>query len=244
MIRRLHVPRLSTGEIELEPPQAKHAREVLRLEHGETVEVFDDSGASAAGVLVFEGARGARVRVDHVTPPPATHAWTVVSAVPKGERADWMVEKLSELGTEAFIPLIAARSVVLPEGKNKLERWARIATESAKQSRRHGVMRIGVPTKLNEALEAMPDGTLGICLSTAPGAPPLIEAMQGLDPEGDLMLFVGPEGGWTDKELTEFDRAGALSARLTSTVLRVETAAVAASAVAGVLLNRAAKNRT
>jgi 16S rRNA (uracil1498-N3)-methyltransferase len=210
---------------------------VLRLPQGETVELFDDRGSTAAGLLVFEGARGARVRVGEITSPRATHGWIVASAVPKGERADWMVEKLSELGTRSFIPLIAARSVVVPEGKNKLERWARIATESAKQSRREGVMRIETPTPLMDALQPVRDGATGICLSTANGATPVFSAVQHIRPDRDLVLFIGPEGGWTDAELSELDRAGAIKVQLTSTVLRVETAAVAASAIVGAVLN-------
>ena len=65
-----------------------------------------------------------------------------------------MVEKLSELGAAAFIPLITARSVVHPEGRGKRDRWQRLATESAKQSRRVGVMRIEELTKLEDALAA------------------------------------------------------------------------------------------
>src|SRR6202011_2416558 len=134
----------------LDPSQARHAREVLRLPDGHPVEVFDDQGIVGTGVLVFEGPRDALVRVQQTSAekPPAT--WSVASAVPKGERADWMVEKLSELGAAAFIPLIAARSVVLPEGRNKRERWVRIATESAKQSHRPGVMRIDELSPLEE----------------------------------------------------------------------------------------------
>ena len=221
----------------MDPTQARHARDVLRLADGETVEVFDDAGSTASGVLIFDSGRGARVRVEHIVPPRVAAGWTVASAVPKGERADWMVEKHSELGATAFIPLIAARSVVVPEGKGKLERWSRIATESAKQSRRQGVMRIESPTALGHALQLLRDGAAGMCLSTAPGATPILDALREQQPNRELILFIGPEGGWTDAELVELDRAGAVSVRLTSTVLRIETAAVAASAVIGVVLN-------
>jgi len=236
VIRRLHVPILLTGETELEPGQVRHAREVLRLADGETVEVFDDHGAVAIGVLVFDGPRGARVRVSEITASQVAPIWTVASAVPKGERADWMVEKLSELGATAFIPLIAARSVVVPEGKNKLERWARIATESAKQSRRPGVMRIQRPTALGDALHPVREGAMGICLSTSQDAATIAIALSGHSANRELVLFVGPEGGWTEAEMGEFERAGAMAVRLTSTILRVETAAVAASAVIGTFL--------
>lgn len=235
VLRRLYIPVLRAGELPLDPGQARHAREVLRLAEGETVEVFDDRGAVASGVLVFSGRRGAIVRVQEVTPAEARAGWCVAAATPKGERADWMVEKLSELGAEAFVPLIAARSVVVPEGKNKIQRWARIATESAKQSRRRGVMRIESPVGLDEMLRTAGPATAGICLSTGPGAISIVVAVNAVPLDRRLVLFVGPEGGWTDEELGAFERAGVGAARLTETVLRVETAAVAAGAVVGAL---------
>ena len=156
VLRRVHVSRLGPGELALDPAQARHVRDVLRFEPGATVEVFDDAGGVAPGELVFDG-KDVRVRIEPettVAPGRAGVEWTIAAAVPKGERADWMVEKLSELGTAEFVPLAAARSVVLPEGRNKRDRWTRIATESAKQSRRAGVMRIGELTKVDDAISA------------------------------------------------------------------------------------------
>ena len=185
------------------------------------------------------------VRVDAAmsrTAPATRSTWTVAAAVPKGERADWMVEKLSELGTAAFVPLAAARSVVLPEGKNKRERWSRIATEAAKQSRRAGVMRIGELTSVGPVLEDLAEtsNAAGWYFSTAGDAKPAGEAADAL-PAGtrSIVAFVGPEGGWTDDELSRFAAAGLTPVRLTPTVLRVETAAVAAAAVIGAVVARA-----
>ena len=170
-------------------------------------------------------------------PAPATRQWTIVAAVPKGERADWMVEKLCELGTAEFVPLAAARSVVLPEGRNKRERWSRIATEAAKQSRRSGVMRVGELTLDDDALAALAaePGRVGWYFSTAPDARPAAEAVAALPGNAPVTAFVGPEGGWTDDELARFGAAGLTAVRLTDTVLRVETAAVAAAALIGTL---------
>jgi 16S rRNA (uracil1498-N3)-methyltransferase len=230
--RRIHVTRVVPGNNPLDEAEAHHARTVLRLTEGTPVELFDDQGAAAAGVLQFRERGSALVRVDGEVrqgSPPA--ALTVVSAVPKGDRADWMVEKLSELGVAEFIPLAAERSVVLPEGKGKHDRWVRIATEAAKQSQRVGVMRIGSLTKL-PALLALPGRGPSWCLSTE-GRESLCAGSlaPGLDPQAPLTVFVGPEGGWTDGELDRLVAAGALLVRLAGTVLRVETAAVAAAAV-------------
>ena len=206
------------------PVQAHHARAVLRLCDGDEVEVFDNAGRTAVGVLRFQG-DAAVVEVGKILlSSPAALRWSVASAVPKGERADWMVEKLSELGVSSFIPLATQRSVVLPGGTNKRQRWERIAIESAKQSRRRGVMQIGDLTPLAGAM------TSGWYLSPDPRAVPIVQPLAELKvPE--LRLFIGPEGGWTDEERAAFETAGLTPVRLTDTILRIETAAVAAAAV-------------
>ena len=234
MLRRLHVSQLFAGEVPLDRSQARHARVVLRLAEGATVELFDDHGAQAAGTLVFLGERRAAVRVAGVTRPPVAEGLrlTVASALPKGERADWMVEKLSELGVCAFVPLAAARSVVLPAGKAKHERWVRISTESAKQSRRPGVMRLAELTPVERlAQELSHSHTPALLLSTAADAIPIAQAVRSLTASREVVLLIGPEGGWTDHEIARLQGAGATAVRLTATVLRVETAAIAAAAV-------------
>jgi 16S rRNA (uracil1498-N3)-methyltransferase len=145
-----------------------------------------------------------------------------------------MVEKLSELGVEVFLPLISARSVVVPAGRNKAERWNRLAIESAKQSRRAGVMRIEPITALSAALAS---ASPGIVFSTGTDAPPLREVVNRVATDR-LTVFIGPEGGWTDEEAELFRAAALTPASLGRTILRVETAALAAAAVVQALLHR------
>jgi len=233
VLRRVHVHELRPGDVELDAEGAHHARNVLRLTVGTIIELFDDAGAVAQGEIVELTPRLV-VRVGEIAERASGMQLTIASAVPKGDRADWMIEKLSELGCSRFIPLAAARSVVLPEGRNKRERWVRIATEAAKQSRRAGVMQIGELTPVAKAIElAAPENRL--VLSTVPSAKPIAQALEGRP--SSVSLFVGPEGGWHEDELALFDRSGVLAVKLTSTVLRVETAAIAAATLALVLGN-------
>ena len=169
--------RLFVGQVPLDPGQGRHARDVLRLPNGPEVEIFDGHGAVASGSILFAGDGSVAVEVKDISEPaeclhcrrsPWLRPFLKVSA-------DWMVEKLSELGVATFIPLAAERSVTLPQGTSKFERWNRIATESAKQSRRRGVMTIGKLTSLNEFLEQS-DSIL--VLSTAGGAQPLTKDWQ------------------------------------------------------------------
>lgn len=246
MPRRLHAVDLRPGLLTLDPGQSHHARQVLRLGDGDEVELFDDAGAVARGLIVAPPGSGVvAVRVETVDPPLAGPdvgpALTVAAAVPKGERADWMVEKLSELGCAAFVPLVADRSIVTPKGTGKHDRWVRLATESAKQCRRRGVMRVDAPATLDAVLAAVAVADRRVAggrprpawfLDTGPAAVPVRALLLNADPPVELTLLVGPEGGWTPPEVDRMLNARVTGVALTRTILRVETAAVTAAACA------------
>jgi 16S rRNA (uracil1498-N3)-methyltransferase len=200
------------------------------LGDGTAVEVFDNEGNVASGTLMFGPGGATFIRVGEVRRQDNEAVRiTIASAIPKGERADWMVEKLSELGVTSFIPLAAERSVTLPSGKSKFERWNRIATESAKQSRRVGVMAVESLTTVEELLAT---NNVGVVLSTESGSKSLMEVLNGF--AGEVLLVIGPEGGWTERELTKFSQAGYVAAGLTPSILRTETAAITAAGVVAV----------
>jgi 16S rRNA (uracil1498-N3)-methyltransferase len=225
---RAHAPRLggaTAGQsLGLSEEVAHHLVRVRRLGEGESLEVFDDSGLVAPGTLLRQGGEWTVRLLADPRPGPPSRGITIFSAIPKGSRADWMVEKLSELGAAALVPIVTSRSVVEP-GAGKLERFARLARESARQSRRGGVMRVEPLATLEQAIEQFRQaGQAGALLATErPGA-----SLADLDVS---CLFVGPEGGWTQQELDLLTAAGLIPARLTGSILRVETAAVAGAAV-------------
>jgi 16S rRNA (uracil1498-N3)-methyltransferase len=225
------VKRAEVGRIQLPPAQAHHCRDVLRMSEGDRVEVFDRAGARGRGTIASIAADGVSVQIDEMSPAiEGRFQLTIAAAVPKGTRADWMIEKLSELGVDRFIPLIARRSVVLPRGTGKSDRWARLAEESARQSERSGVMRIDPLTDISALVErAKAENMIAWHLSLAENSVPIAELIGDLPPA--LMVLVGPEGGWTTEESALLESAGIGAVRLTGTVLRVETAAVAAAAV-------------
>ena len=230
-MRRVHLQELRPGPITPDAAQARHLRQVLRLSPGDRVEAFDASGQTA--VAVVEAVEPAVVlRVESVTAAPAGQfTLTVASAVPKGDRADWMVEKLSELGIARFVPLRTARSVVHPEGRGKLERWERLAIESAKQCRRTGVLAISPLTDLAAFLGTVDPKTSIFC-STNPAARPL--SSQALSPKPQALL-IGPEGDWSPEEEADFAARGLTAVSLGRTILRVETAAVVAAGLVALL---------
>lgn len=226
--RRVHVDSLQPGIVDLPEDQAHHLRDVLRLKAGDLVELFDSSRTASAKIVQCDASTLSVEVIDIADIAVATQI-TVASAIPKGDRADWMIEKLSELGVSRFIPLRTERSVVHPEGKGKLDRWERLAIESAKQSRRGGIMRIVPLQTLDGALASLEDSATRICLSTSADAAPMMNSMDRALRK--VQLFIGPEGGWSPAELERMKTAGLTFASLTTTILRIETAAVAASAV-------------
>jgi 16S rRNA (uracil1498-N3)-methyltransferase len=236
------VPHLLPGPLPLPDDQAHHARDVLRMKVGDEVELFTTAGQTAAAVIAEITATGVIATVQEVREPSSTFRLTIASAIPKGARADWMIEKLSELGVDRFVPLSTARSVVHPEGKNKIERWQRLAAESAKQSRRMGVMEIETLTPLDAVLAN--SSTATAYLSTGPEALPPSAVFNLPSSSSSLCLLVGPEGGWDDAELARFAERHLTPITLGGTILRVETAAIAAAAVVAALRAAPAQHRS
>jgi 16S rRNA (uracil1498-N3)-methyltransferase len=226
VLRRVHVSAIRPGNNPLPDSQAHHLRVVLRLAEGDTVELFDNAGSTATATITKIDSSSVILQVAQIDQKKSDQTLTTMAvAVPKGDRADWMVEKLSELGIATFVPLITERSVVNPQGTNKIDRWRRIAVESAKQSRRPGVMQIAPPLALQAARAAAPPSWY---CSTTPDAIPILTTTA---PTPTLWIFVGPEGGWSPQELTQFQQANATPIALTPTILRVETAAITVAAI-------------
>jgi 16S rRNA (uracil1498-N3)-methyltransferase len=228
--RRIHVAAVRVGHVTLNDAEAHHARDVLRLEPGDAVEVFDDGGRIAHATLTALDPAGVTIEIQQLIQQPNDGGIeiTIATAVPKGDRADWMVEKLSELGVARFIPLVTERSVVHPTGRSKADRWTRLAIESAKQSRRSGVMRIDPLTPLSDVLKTVATAWF---MSTQGASTPIAKLLQSPSLPKILTIFIGPEGGWTENEVVQFKTAGAIGVALTPTILRIETAAVTAAGV-------------
>lgn len=158
-------------------------------------------------------------------------------AVPKGRHMDLVVEKATEIGVDRIVPLATERGVVrLDRGTGKVERWRRVAEAAARQSLRLRVPDVVKPVSFPEAVrEASEDGVL---LHNGEGLPRLEEAIGA----GTVILFVGPEGGWSEAELSLAEVSGLSLAQLGSYRLRSETAGVVAVARARAALEAAVEH--
>jgi 16S rRNA (uracil1498-N3)-methyltransferase len=157
---------------------------------------------------------------------------TLLLAIYKFDRMEWAIEKCTELGVSRIVPLISRRtdSHLAAASRKRVERWQRIARQAAEQSRRSTPPEIAEPLNLSEALNLSPG--LRILLAESEEHTLLRDVLKSGSADGATALAVGPEGGWVEDEIQAFQRAGWISASLGSTILRAETAAIAAMAIA------------
>jgi 16S rRNA (uracil1498-N3)-methyltransferase len=164
-------------------------------------------------------------------PAPVASQVTVVLSIFKFDRMEWAIEKCTELGAKRIVPAIAQRTDahLADAAAKRVDRWRRIARQAAEQSRRVSPPDISEPLKLKDVVAL--SGNLKIVLSEAETGAMLKDVLQTHPNHGDVVLALGPEGGWTDDELKSFQEAGWISASLGNTILRAETAAIASLAV-------------
>ena len=225
---------LRTGTVTLDPDESRHAARVLRLGPGDDIRLFDGAGHAAwARVLNVGDTRepmACRVRGElEVTPRPRPEL-TVAAALPKGSRAEDLLNQLTQVGVDRFVPLVCERGVVQAKA-NKVARLERAALAAAKQCGAAWLTSIDTPCTVNAALDAAEAAGHGVRLLHPEGLAWPTEELARLPAAAGLWLLVGPEGGFTDQEVTDAKVRGAALWRLGPNVLRVETAAVAAAAV-------------
>jgi 16S rRNA (uracil1498-N3)-methyltransferase len=156
---------------------------------------------------------------------------TLLLSIFKYDRMEWAIEKCTELGVAKIVPVIARRTDahLAAASAKRVERWRKIALQAAEQSRRSAVAEITTPMKVQEAVKLA--AALRILLNESEQENTLREVLSAHKGEDEILLAIGPEGGWAEDELQLFSNEGWISASLGSTILRVETAAIAATAV-------------
>jgi 16S rRNA (uracil1498-N3)-methyltransferase len=234
-LRRCHVPPEDWHDREmLLTPDAEHYLiHVLRARDGDEVNLFDGHGREALACLRCGGAAGRarlEVRSISIAPAPLCHL-TLLQALPKSGKMDWIVEKATELGVSSIVPLLTARAI---GGSDKhLSRWQRLAIGAARQCGTPWVPEIGPICRIADlpgVLAAVDLFLVGCLDARAKPLHTVIEAAKGRDCRR-MALLIGPEGDLAPHELDELLRLGAEPVSLGGLVLRVETAALYALSV-------------
>ncbi len=215
---------LVDGRAWLEGDEARHLIRVRRVGLGESVEIFDGRGSAYRAEVVTLGRDRVELTVVERSEPSrvAGCELTLATAVPKGDRFDWLVEKATELGVARLVPLVTERSVVDPRSA-KLDRLRRAIVEASKQCRRDLLMNLEPPNSWASLVGSAQESIRLIALPSSLGI-----ASSGLRPGGQsVVLAIGPEGGFTDDEAGLAIVAGWRGVGLGRTILRIETAALA-----------------
>jgi 16S rRNA (uracil1498-N3)-methyltransferase len=144
---------------------------------------------------------------------------------------EWAIEKCVELGVARVVPVLARRTDahLARAAEARVDRWRRLAMQASEQARRAAPAAVESPEKLKQAV--LRTAATRILLAEAEDQKSLKEALQTRTADDEVLLAIGPEGGWTEDELTLFSEAGWVSASLGPTILRAETAAIAATAI-------------
>ena len=232
-VHRFHVPSAAPGaRVHLPEHAAHHAREVLRLRSGDGVRVFDGVGHEWAAVLDAVTRREVTVHLGEAVSPRAESPLRLVLALSplKGDRMELVVQKATELGVSEIWPVVTARTDAAARPAlqgSRQERWDKVASGAAEQCGRAVVPSIPPTSTLERLLQAPFEGTRAVLLEH--GTPPPLTSLPRLEA---LLLLIGPAGGFEDWEAQRLEAAGFLGAGLGPRILRAETAAVAAVALA------------
>jgi 16S rRNA (uracil1498-N3)-methyltransferase len=213
---------------------AAHLSKVLRAKVGQEFDIAVDGVARRGEVISITGDR-VEFQLHEIVQAdsPLQRQVTLLLSVFKFDRFEWALEKAVELGATNIVPVIARRTEphLAKAAAKRVERWRRIARESSQQSRRGAEPEISSPTDLTSAVEHAQGSRVLLSEHESPQRLSLKKILQE-DGSGPLTLAIGPEGGWTSDELKLFESHGWQFASLGPTVLRVETATIAALAIA------------
>ena len=209
------------GPTTLEGPEAHHLAHVRRIPEGESVVLFNGDGREYVAEIIGVGKKRVDLQVSRIEDvsrelPTAIH---IACALPKADRGDFLIEKLTELGTTSFTPLITERSIVKSD-EGKIDKLRRGVIEASKQCGRNVLMTIHPAMKFDDWARratgvrwlAHPTGQLSI--GQAKGEP--------------VTVAIGPEGGFSDREVELAVTAGWELRSRGFSILRIETAAIAA----------------
>ena len=231
MRRRFFVEEIRNGHAEIRGDDARHLTRVLRVEAGQRYEISDNRALYLAEI---ETAHKERVifrtleKLPMIEPP--VHM-TLCAAIVKFDHFEWMIEKATELGVYRIIPMISVRTErgLDKAAPKRLERWRRIGLEASQQSRRAHLPDITEPARWRDALETRAAYCYALDENTTNPLPAAFPSERKRD--DSVALLIGPEGGWTDEERSEFTAARWVAVSLGPSILRAETAALAALAV-------------
>jgi len=234
LMRRFFVDEIlgPQGSVAITGAEAKHIATVLRMGPGDHIVLLDKVGNRFLAVIKELSRRHVLVNLESSVPAPdpSPVRITLCQALLKSNPMDFLVEKTSELGVNRILPYIADRTVVKVDGEKahgKARHWQEIAQSAAKQSDRAVPAEIGPLHSFDEMLAGLSDDSvLKILLWEQEERRGLKDLLRSSSPAPEVFAMVGPEGGFTEREVKKAGEAGFLPVSLGRRILRAETAAI------------------
>jgi 16S rRNA (uracil1498-N3)-methyltransferase len=216
--------------------EAHHIRDVMRLKKGDKISAFDGTGLVYQGRIILTTKNKVEIEIKHMADqrPLSKVEISLVSAVPKKNKMDVIVQKCTEIGVDTIIPVQTRRTIVRLDNQRqvkRLKRWQRIAHEAAKQSGRVDIPEIKGLTLWKDVFFVLSDYDLKLLFCLNGKTHRLKDVLRRRNKAKRVAIFIGPEGDFTDEEVRLARGAGAVSVSLGEHVLKSDTACISALAM-------------
>ena len=215
---------VSNGEVHITGTDYNHIVKVLRLRTGDEITLFDTNSTEYYGKIREIGKRDIIVAIERSKQvnTEAPIEISLLQGLPKGDKMDYIIEKATELGVTRVVPVITQRSQI--RERERMKRWERIALEASKQCGRTKPTIIENTLDFDEAIKLYAKNELSIILHVNYEVSAKNYIKNSIQAPQNIVLFVGPEGGFTDNEVLLGNKMGFISLGLGPRVLRTETA--------------------
>ncbi|PYI51812.1 16S rRNA (uracil(1498)-N(3))-methyltransferase [Paenibacillus flagellatus] len=226
----------SGTELFVDGDDAHHIANVMRAKAGDKLIASDGASREALAEVTEIGKGRIGLRVVEELPMEAEPriAVTIAQSLPKGDKLETVVQKGTEIGAVRFVPFLSERTVVQYDAKKetkRLERWQKIAKEAAEQAHRNRVPAVDAPRSWKQLLQLVREADAAFfCYEKEDGTMLKDAVVRAIAARGggaagmSVMLVIGPEGGFTEREAREAEEAGCVSVKLGRRILRTETA--------------------
>jgi 16S rRNA (uracil1498-N3)-methyltransferase len=235
-MNRFYVP-FHTGlkNLWIDSSESHHIIHVKRLKIGDSIIVFNGTGDEFEAEIenIEDNRVNIRINQQKTISKENIVEIDIAFAIPKGKRSHLLIQKCTELGVHKLIPINYARSVVKlkDDCSVKIEKWQKIAIEASKQCGRNTITEIGDVVDFDNILNTSDSYDLPLFACSQSDSDNLKNTLQEHPKPNNILSFIGPEGGFTSHEIEMAKRAGCKSVSLGSQILRIETAAIAVSAI-------------
>lgn len=229
---------LNNGTFVMDNEQFHYLTNVRRFVVGDTINIFDGLGNSfVAQIEKIEKKQIFGKIISSKTFQPPSKKISLYTAIPKGERFDWLIEKASEIGVFKIVPVIYERSIVKDFTRNKIERYRKISMAASSQSWRADIMQIENTIKFSNIINILKEQKNS--LNILPYESEEEKKIVSLDfaNVNNINIFIGPEGGFDNKEINFALNNNFQIVTLGKNILRVETAAIVSASIVTAIIN-------